>query len=261
MFKADRLAGSISRILLPVGLALGLLPAWTAPAVAQADPRAIVARAIAAHGGEAKLGQLNAEQAKTRGTVHLDGKTIPFTAETFVQLPSQFKNVMTYELQGKKGSLTQVLDGDKGWLSFDGNTKPLEEPLLSETRETMYAQRIARLLSLLKDKDIRLAGLPEVKVNDQPAVGVKVSTNGHKEISLYFDKASGLLVKIERRALNSEPKKEVRQEEFFSDFKEVNGVKRPMKIMVLQDGVKFLEGEMTEVKPTEKLPENIFAKP
>ena len=130
------------RILLPVWLALGLL-VWVAEAAAQADPKAIVVRAIEAHGGEAKLAHFNAEQAKTRGTVHVGGKSIPFIGETYVQLPSQFKSVMSYELDGKKRSMIQVLDGEKGWISFDGTTKSAST-VQNGTRNSRASRRLHR---------------------------------------------------------------------------------------------------------------------
>jgi hypothetical protein len=241
------------------GLAAGLLLTASATVRAQDNVKAIITKAIQAHGGEAALAKFSAEQARAKGSIFVDGKTIAFTAETSVQLPGQFKNVMQYEVQGKKGTLVQVLDGDKGWLSIDGDTKPLDGARLTETRETMYVHGAGRLLPLLKEA-FQLTMLPETKVNGQPALGIKVASKGHKDINLYFDKAAGLLVKTERRTLNNAGK-EVLQEEFFSDFKEINGVKRPMKITVVQDGNKFMEGEMTEIKQTDKLPPSTFAKP
>jgi hypothetical protein len=246
----------------PVLLAAGLLAGWNSPARAQDDARAVIARAIEASGGAARLNQLATQQAKARGTVFPDDKTtIPFTAETFVQLPGQFKNVMTLDVQGKKLTLVQVLDGNQGWVSLDGKTTPLDEQMLAETKERLYADRLSRLTDLLKEGDFQLALLPDVAVNGQPAIGVKVVSKGHKDVSLYFDKATGLLVKSTRQALNTNQKKEVLQEEFYSDFKEIAGLKRPTKILVQQDGRKFMEGELLDVKPVDKFPEGTFARP
>jgi hypothetical protein len=242
-------------------VAVALASAATVSAQVPDDVRALISRAMQAHGGEARLARYPAEQVRGRGIIVREGKPISFTVETAVQLPGQIKNVMQYEAEGQKGTLVQVLDGDKGWLSVNGVTTPFDEALLTETRETMYVHRLSRLTALLTDKDLQVVSWPEVKVNGLPALGIKVSCKGRPDVYLYFDKASGLLVMTQRRAYSSSLKKEVQREEQFSDYKEINGIKRPMKIIVFQDGAKFMEGEMLEIKQSEKLPDGTFAKP
>jgi hypothetical protein len=80
-------------------------------------------------------------------------------------------------------------------------------------------------------------------------------------VSLYFDKATGYLVHSTRKALDGSGKKEVQHEEFFTDFKDMNRIKRPTKILITQDGKKFMEGELVEIKPVAKFPEGTFAQP
>jgi hypothetical protein len=96
-------------------------------------------------------------------------------------------------------------------------------------------------------------------VSDKPAVGVRVSAKGHKDISLFFDKESGLLVKTQKRT--KEAGVEVDEENFYSDFKEIDGVKLPMTLKILHDGKKFLDAKVTEAKLLEKLDDDVFAKP
>lgn len=249
------------RIITSSALTVVLFLVWGSTLRAQDDLRAVIARAVQAHGGEDKLLQFKAEQVMARGTIQLGGDTISFTAETFVQLPNQFKNILRFMGKDRKGVLIQVLDGDKGWIRLDDQTTPFTDQLLAETKETMYLHRISRLTNLLRDNSFKLAALGESKINNLTVIGIKVSSAGHKDVHLYFDKTSGLLVKTERRALDSASKKEVLQEEFFSDFKEVNGIRRPMKIVVHQDGKKFMEGEMIDLKQVEKLDDSVFAKP
>lgn len=249
------------RNLLLSAVAAGLLLTWGNSVQAQDDLRAIIARAVQAHGGEDKLLKFKAEQVTARGTIQLGGDTITFTAETYVQLPNQFKNILRFVGKDRKGVLIQVLDGDQGWLKLDDQTMPFDKSLLAETQETIYLHRVSRLTTLLRDNSFTLAPLGESKVNNVTVVGIKVSSKGHKDVHLYFDKASGLLVKTERRALDSTSKKEVLQEEFFSDFKEVHGIRRPMKLVVHQEGKKFMEGEMIDIKQIDKFDASVFAKP
>ena len=66
-------------------------------------------------------------------------------------------------------------------------------------REEIYILWLETLTPLQKD-GFDLAPLPEIKVNGQPAVGVKVSSKGHADAKLYFDTHTHLLVKVERTA-------------------------------------------------------------
>jgi hypothetical protein len=92
-------------------------------------------------------------------------------------------------------------------------------------------------------------------------VGVKVSSKGHRDVTLYFDKGSGLLVKTERRALDPKSKQEVPEERVISDYRDLDGLQSPRKAVVTMDGKKVMEAEATEVKFLDKLDDSVFARP
>ena len=50
------------------------------------------------------------------------------------------------------------------------------------------------MVKLVKDKGYELALIGEVKVEDKPAIGVRVSVKGQKDINLFFDKQSGVRI-------------------------------------------------------------------
>src|SRR5262249_42230743 len=96
---------------------------------------------------------------------------------------------------GMKATIITILNGDKGGMSFMGNVSDLEEERLADSKEELYAGRVGNLLVLLNEPGFKLAPLGDYKVGDRPAVGIKVSHEGHKGISTCFDKARGLLLK------------------------------------------------------------------
>ena len=51
------------------------------------------------------------------------------------------------------------------------------------------------------------------------------------------------------------------QESYYSDFREVDGVTRPSKIVVNNDGKKFLDAEITDMEYVEAFDEGEFARP
>ncbi len=243
-----------------LGNASLLFALLSGPATAQDAARAVVEKAIQAHGGAAVLDRHQASRVRVKATLSLGGGEIPAVVETVAQLPGQFKTVIQMEIDGKTQSVVQVLNGDVGWMSIDGKTRALDAGELAARKESFYADHAVRLTPLLKDKNYRLSTLPEAKVDGRPAVGVKIAYAGRADIHFYFDKASGLLVKSDRRTKGT-GKKDVLQEEVFRDYKAFGGAQRPTKFVVFRDGKKFMEGMVLNYTPLEKVDAKEFAKP
>ena len=81
---------------------------------------------------------------------------------------------------------------------------------------------ISSLVPLLEDKRYTLSSAGEALVKEQAAVAMKVASKGRPDVTLYFDKVSGLLLKTEHRRRDSATNKDVLHEEFFSAYQEVN---------------------------------------
>src|SRR4051794_12104141 len=157
----------------------------------KAGPRAIIDKAIQAAGGEAKLAQFKAHTWTEKGTYYGMGDGLPYTGKYAVQWPDRF----SMEIEG---FFKMVVNGDHGWTKGgDGNTMEMSKEQFAEHKETNLGGYIATLLPL-KDKAFTLTPLPEAKVDDRPAAGVQVSHKGHRDVKLYFDKQTGLLVKSEQ---------------------------------------------------------------
>jgi hypothetical protein len=227
---------------------------------AEETPQAAIEKAIKATGGAKNLAKLKVTRSKFKGTVEVQGMTVNVTGESLVQLPGQMKLNMNIDIQGQSFAITYVINGEKGWLEVAGNTMELQGADLAEEKEGLYAEQARMLVPLLKDKTYRLAPLGEVKVKDRDTVGVKVSSAGHKDINLYFDKKTGLLAKDERRTLDDN-KQEVTEEVFYSEYREVEGIKVPGKLLFNRDGNKFLDIEMTEYAFPERIEASEFARP
>lgn len=234
---------------------------WTGAAAAQQDEaRALVERAIKAHGGSEALERIHADKVKFKGTLVLPDHTAPFLAETTMQLPSKYKHVIEINNGGDKHTIVHVINGDKIYIAVDGRSLQADPAQLVEIRSGLELERAKRLLPLLEDKSYQLAVLEELKVNERPAVGIRITGRGRKEMRLYFDKEYGLLVRAENR-LDDGKGKEIRQHFFFGDFKDIGGYKRPTKVRAYRDGRQIMEAEMLDAKVLDKVDETEFAKP
>ena len=230
-----------------------------APAPADDEAQAIIERAVKAHGGFDRLSRVRADRVKNKGVLIVNGRETPFVCETVVQLPGQFRNVL--QLQGdRKTVFVQAVSGDRILFTIDGQPQKVDEMLTAEVRETMQLNQAIRLAPLLTDKAYTLEPLGEVKIEDQMCLGVKATAKGRREVRLFFNKESGLLVKSEH-AMDDGAGKEVVQEEFYSDFEDIKGYKRPMKIAAFRNGKKIMEAEMTDVQYLDKVDDALFTKP
>jgi hypothetical protein len=224
--------------------------------------RSVVEMAIKAQGGADKVAKLRVMRIKVEGTMSLvpGQPAIPFVLEDWWQMPDQYKTTSRFELGGKKMNQTQALDGASGWVQLDGVTQDLPKEAVAEMREQKYAEDLDRL-GFLADKGINLTALGESKVSGRAAAGVLIKSKGHRDVQLWFDKESGLLVKREHRVLDGGTGKEVAQEVVLSDYRETGGVKHYRALTAYRDGTKAIEAKVREVEFFDKLDKKVFAKP
>jgi hypothetical protein len=229
---------------------------------AEDKAEAIVEKAIQAQGGEANVAKLRTMRIKVEGTAALapGQPDLPFTIEDTWQMPTRYKTTSTFQVMGRKLIQTQVIDGDRGWIQIDGRTQDLPKEAITEMSEQKYAEDLDRL-AFLKGRGIQLSALGEIKVDGRPAVGIVVKSAGHREVKLYFDKASGLLVKREHRVLDPSSGGEVGQEVIFDDYQAQDGLKHYKKITAYRDGKKVLEAKVTQIEFFKNLDEKVFARP
>ena len=82
---------------------------------------------------------------------------------------------------------------------------------------------------------------------------MKVSHKGHADVSLYFDKDTGMLVKSERKAKDPMAGTDVQQENLYSDYQDIDGVKHYKKRTINRDGKVYNEINITEFKHVDHL--------
>ncbi len=247
---------------LEVMFGVSLLLAPNAALCGQNGARAIVEKAIEAQGGKKQIAKLRIMRIKVKGKMEFapGQKNLPFVLEDTWQMPGQYKSVQRVELKkGVTHAHTIAVDGAKGWASFNGQIVDLNKKAMAEFLDQKHGEDLDRL-GFLNDKGRKLSVLKEIKIEGKRAVGVLVKTEGRRDVKLYFDKESGLLVKRERR-ISGPAGKEVVQEVFFSDYQEKDGLKHYRKISALQDGKRLLEGTVTEIEFFDKLDTKVFAKP
>jgi outer membrane lipoprotein-sorting protein len=240
--------------------ALGVLLAVVLQSGAGEEAGDIIAKAIKAHHPKGVNEKHQAYHGKNKGTLHVAGLELEFSQEVWVQTPGKFKEVMEMTVMNNAVKATTVFNGKEGWIKVNNMDIPVKEELLDEFKDMAYMMGLAQLTGL-KDPGLKLSLLGEVQVNGKPALGVKVSKEGKKDINFYFDKASSLLVKTERRARDFMTGQELTEERIVTEYQDLSGRKMAKKVQVNRDGKKLLDAEVLEARVLEKLDDDEFAKP
>lgn len=222
--------------------------------------KAIVDKAIKAHGGEEKLTKSKAATWKAKGRYFSLGQEIPFTGSWALQPPDKARIAVEGELKGRKFRRILVTDGSSGWIKLDDAVEEMNKVTLAEEKERLYASWLASLTPL-KGKEFTLSPLEERRVGERLAVGVKVSHPDYRDVSLFFDKQNGLLLLSETRLKDLTSGSAILQEVIYGDYRDMAGVKRAMQVTVRWDRKKQAEATLHDYVAVERLEDNVFAKP
>src|SRR5262245_507178 len=244
---------------------LGLAVVFAAAGAAAADDKAeaVVKKAIEAHGGADTLNKYMASKYTVKGEIDVQGTATEFTGAMANAVPGKFRMNIDLEVMGMKISVTQVLNGDKAKRTVKvGDMVIPQEVEKDEMKMGQAGQAAQKLTPLLDAKAFTIRAADDEDVNGKKAaVGVATPKAIDKEIKLYFDKESGLLVKTGHKGLgpgDGGARSEVYQESYLSEFKKVSGVQVPTKIVLHHDGKKFMTANMSDYEVLEKIDDKEF---
>ncbi len=116
-----------------------------------------------------------------------------------------------------------------------------------------------KLTPLLNPERYQLTLEPDAKVGNFQTNVVRVSSAGMEDLTLFFDKDSGLPVKAMRNSLKADVKP-VLFETFYSDYRKHQGVLWSMYQKMLQDGKTIMTVKASDLKFFEKLDDETLAR-
>jgi outer membrane lipoprotein-sorting protein len=219
-----------------------------------AEMKALVEKGIKAAGGAEAIAEHKAATWSDKGTYHGAGAEQPYTGKYASEGPDKFKMEIL-------DVFAVVLDGDKGWMKAGGETREMTAEEVAETKEQTHVGHVMSLVPL-KDPKFKLSPAGKSKVDGKEAIGVNVAHEGRRDVTLYFDPDTSLVVKYETSVKSQEQGgKIVSEEAVFSDYRDVKGMKIPHKMSVKRDGELYVVSETTEYEPARSLDADTFGKP
>ena len=222
-----------------------------------ADANAILDKAIQAMGGAEKLGKVKAVSWTSKGTLSIQGGENPVTFHVVGQGVDHRRQEFEGELGGNKVEGKFLLAGDKGSREFAGQKMDLDANGLADEKRHAYLALLPVTLVPLKGKEYKLEALAGEKINDKPAVGLKVTPPDGKEFRLYFDSESGLPIKLAAKVAGFDGQ-ETAEETTFSEYQEAGGIKYATKQVSRRDGEPFLSLQVSEFKTLDQVDPKTF---
>jgi outer membrane lipoprotein-sorting protein len=224
------------------------------------DATPILDKAIKALGGEEKLSKIKAYSIKSKGTITFGGNDNEISVRATHDGLDHYRS----EFEGRFGDNdvkgTTVLNGDKGWRKFGDMEMELDGDGVTNEKRTIYLSMTPGLPVYLKGKGFKCEAAGEEKVGDKPAAVVKVTGPDSKDFKLFFDKESGLPVKLVATVVGFDGN-EFTQESTFENYKDFDGIKKATKLEAKRDGEKFVSTEITEFKVLDKVEPDTFSQP
>jgi hypothetical protein len=211
-------------------------------------------------GGAEKLGAAKAVTWKSKGKIRRNDSESDFSSKVTTRGIEQFRQDFEGDFGGNPVKGVTILVGDKGWRKFGEESNKLEDDALANQKRTVYLQVVGQMPQFLNADGFKVEAADEEKVGDKPAVVLKVTGPDGKDFQLFFDKESGLPVKMTATVAGRQGA-ESAQETTYANYKDFDGIKRATKVETKRNGKKYLDAEISDFKILEKVDPKTFAEP
>lgn len=231
-------------------LAALVLAAAFAPAQTN-DPKALLEKAIAAHGGADALDKFPAARVESKGKLFQGADEVPFKSRVVFQMPDRLCSTVEMAAGKFKHTVVNVIAGERVETSIGGVPQQVSPGQVEEMKTALAIETARRLSPLLKNPKVQLTAAPVQKLDGTELPGVKASQAGFKDLLLYFDPETSLLKMLVRKG-HDPSGHSVAVQEIFSDYRDIEGVKHPAKTLVRHDGRRYLSTETTKYEPLQR---------
>jgi len=202
---------------------------------------------LQAVGGSAAVDKITSRVEK--GTIEFGGKSFP------IDIYSKDPDKRVSFTHMAEGDNVTAFDGHEGWLGAPGRpVREMHGPDLDGAALDADLHFAAHLQQMLSAAELRG---PE-KIGDRDAYLVVGSREGKPPLRLYFDEQSGLLVRLVR--YGETPLGRLPTQIDYSDYREENGVRIPLRWTLARAGGKFTI-QVSDVKQNVPVDDVKFSKP
>jgi zinc protease len=232
------------------------LPDMPVDAKTIAATKKLLAEAIAAKGGKAKLDAIKTIREVGSGTTTIRGQALPVVIEHTLAVPDRMRIDATI---ANKLKVDVAVSGKTGW-ELAPNQKTAESELFDLAGNDMVAAQFEawREPELILEKAIdpaaKVVPMPDDTIDDKPQAVVKMASPFGLDVVLFIDRKTKLVTRV---TYSSEGQSET---DDFGDYKDVGGVKVAFKRVSATTG-RVTALTMDKIDLAAKIDPKLFDKP
>jgi hypothetical protein len=191
------------------------------------------------------LASVRADRVRLRGVLYIGPSKVSFNNEVTVELPQHYRSIVEVRVESRTQTIIHILTGDEVSITLDGQPQTISATHRTQLKQTLELESAMRLLPLLDDRNYTLTHMGEFEMQGRKLIGIRVQGKSQRDLKLYFDKEKALLVKAEH-LLDGPGGKDIRQEVYYSDYREAGGYLRPGRLAAYRDSKKVMEAELID---------------
>ncbi len=223
------------------------------------EPRAILDRALQAHGGAARLERTNKGHLKAKSEGNQSNVPFQLDIEEWFDLPSRYKRIKTGSVNDKPFHREDGTTEKEGWVRE--GTGPISTFSVHQPMSvTEHWHAILASLLLLRDKDVQFKSLPDETKDGRTLVGFH-ATSQQVNGDFFFDKSTGLLAKTQQTRQNPQGGQEVIADTSYDDYRDVQGIHYPMRFKSTVGKTYSTTIALSSIEFGGKIDESILIKP
>jgi zinc protease len=216
----------------------------------------LLRRVIDTRGGLALLKGVKTVVADTVTTFRMqDGSLHPSTTRTYILYPDKFR--VDAEINGAK--TTQVFNAGRAW---EKNPKQVRDapPAMAADFAASVRRDIIPMLVDAAEGRLTIRKLPDQLARDgRPVQVLEISGPQLDRVRLFID--AQMLIVGQAYTTTNPVGGSVLNEEVFSDYRQVAGIRVPFETQLLQNGQSIITRTITRVTFNDPVPDSLFTRP
>ena len=217
-------------------------------ATAGHSARDLISKAIDAKGGALRLQGIQTVQAE--GTTHVrtpEGEGT-LSTRTSIQYPDRYR----LEADTSSGRLVQVYADGRYWIE---DARGVHDTPVS-VRDEIHASVQRDMVPLLLRASAGKVTVTDARSDDPSLAAVALESEGMLPVTLFIDRATGLIARERYAAADGGL-----VEEQYSDYRSIDGVQVPFKVVVQRSDGHLIERSTSSVRFNVPLQPSLFVKP
>ena len=219
------------------------------------DANALLRAVIEAKGGLAALKAVRSVTAEAETTFQLDQGAVPSTTTTYVLYPDKFR------VDARLGAdqVVQIYNGGRAWQKDPAGVREAPPAMRLEFEASVRRDTIPLLIGAAEGRFIAKMRRQEKARDGRMLRALEISGIDLRPVTLFIDEQN--LIAGQSFANPGPDGRPVVNEEVFSDYRTVDGVKVPFEAQLLQNGRAILKRTLKQVVFNGPVAESLFARP